>query len=97
MNKAFEETVENVPPAGRSGVEQTDTANREARKTVRNAAVKLMERGDFEKIVGEELRAGHRAGGLLICDVDRFREIHDIYGQDACNALLRHVADVLFD
>lgn len=93
INRAFEETVENVQPAESLRAEQADTANRE----VREMSVKLMERRDFEKTVNEELKAGQKQGCLLICDVDRFREIYDIYGQDACNAVLRHVTDVLFE
>lgn len=85
--------MENVQPAESSRTEQADTVNREVRRT----SVKLMERSDFEKTVSEELKAGQKRGCLLICDVDRFREIHDIYGQDACNAVLRHVTDVLFE
>lgn len=102
INSTFEGAVENVRTAAdaqedisRAG--QTDPADREMRITGRKAPAELGERGDFEKMVNEELRAGDKQGCLLICDVDRFREIHDIYGQEACNALLRHVADVLFD
>lgn len=59
--------------------------------------LRLLERGEFEKIVNENLSAGGRQGCLLISDVDRFREINDIYGQDTGNAVLRHVVNVLLN
>lgn len=58
---------------------------------------KLIERRDFERIVDEELRAGHGQGCLLVGNVDRFREVCEIYGQDTGNAVLRRVVDVLLE
>lgn len=59
------------------------------------SAVQVVERKSFEKIVNEKLSVGQGYGCLLVCDVDRCREINDIYGYDTGDAVLRNVADVL--
>lgn len=64
-------------------------------QTRQGVPVKLMERRDFERTVNEELAANRGQGCLLIADVDRFRTVYDIYGPDAGNMVLQHVADVL--
>lgn len=57
--------------------------------------VRLVDRKSFEKIVGGSLSEGQEQGCLLVCDVDRCREINDIYGRDTGDAVLRNVTDVL--
>lgn len=59
------------------------------------SAVQVVERKFFERIVNEYLSVGQECGCLLICDVDKCREINDIYGHDTGDAVLRNVADVL--
>lgn len=59
--------------------------------------VKMLDRKTFERIVNEDLCEGRREGCLLIGDVDRCRDINDIYGHDIGDAVLRYVADVLCD
>ena len=76
--------------------ETADVGQQDMRGTGRNAFDKLIERRDFERIVDEELRAGHSQGCLLVGNVDRFREVCEIYGQDKGNAVLRRVVEVLF-
>lgn len=71
-----------------SGVERNGTAD---------ASGRLLERKAFEKFVDEDLRAGGMTGCLLVGDVDRFRKINDIYGQDTGDAVLRHVVKALLD
>lgn len=61
----------------------------------KKSAVRVVERKLFERIVNEYLSVGHEYGCLLVCDVDRCREINDIYGHDTGDAVLRNVADVL--
>ena len=61
------------------------------------SAVQLVERKSFEKIVNDSLNAGQGKGCLLVCDVDRCRDINDIYGRDTGDAVLRYVACVLCD
>lgn len=71
-----------------SGVERNGTAD---------ASGRMLERKAFEKFVNEDLRAGGMTGCLLIGDVDRFREINDIYGQDMGDAVLWYVVKALLD
>ena len=59
------------------------------------SAVRVVDRKLFERIVNEYLSVRQECGCLLVCDVDRCREINDIYGHDTGDAVLRNVADVL--
>lgn len=61
------------------------------------AGVKTVDRKTFEKIVTESLGSGRIQGCLLLCNVDRFRDINNIYGRDVGDAVLRYVARVLCD
>lgn len=54
-----------------------------------------LDRRAFDRIVAESLRGGHKGGCLLLCDVDRYREIKAIYGKETGDAVLRHVCDAL--
>ncbi len=76
--------------------EPADVGHHDMYGTGQNVFDKLVERRDFERIVDEELRAGHSQGCLLVGNVDRFREVCEIYGQDTGNAVLRRVVEVLF-
>ena len=58
--------------------------------------VRLVDRKSFEKSVGDSLNERRGQGCLLVCDVDRCREINDIYGHDTGDAVLRNVTDVLY-
>lgn len=57
--------------------------------------VRLVDRKSFERIVDDSLDEGQKQSCLLVCDVDRCREINDIYGHDTGDAVLRNVTDVL--
>lgn len=57
--------------------------------------VQTLDRKTFEKTVNESLDKGEETGCLLVCDVDRLREINDIYGCDSGDSVLVYVADVL--
>ena len=59
------------------------------------SAVRVVERRLFERIVNEYLSVGQGYGCLLVCDVDKCREINDIYGHETGDAVLRNAADVL--
>lgn len=59
------------------------------------STVQVVDHKTFEKIVNESLRVGQDKGCLLVCNVDRCREINDIYGRDTGDAVLRHVESVL--
>lgn len=58
-------------------------------------SVKMLDGKTFDRIVDESLSGGRRTGCLLICDVDRCKEINDIYGRDTGDGVLRYVEDVL--
>lgn len=58
-------------------------------------AAQTLDRQTLEKSVNESLSKGLKTGSLLVCDVDKCREINDIYGYDAGDAALANVADVL--
>lgn len=60
-------------------------------------SVKMIDRKDFERLVNESPDGGQKKGCLLIGNVDRCRDINNIYGRDAGDAVLRYVADVLCD
>ena len=77
--------------------EAADVGHQDMHGTGRAAFDKLIERRDFERIVDEELRSGHGQGCLLVGNVDRFREVCEIYGQDTGNAVLRRVVGVLLE
>lgn len=93
---AFGQNGKREQQEGLFRAEAADVGHKDMRGTGRDAYDKLIERRDFERIVDEELRAGHRQGCLLVGDVDRFREVCEIYGQDKGNAVLRRVVEVLF-
>lgn len=79
-----------------SGEQDVYGAGQDAHDAGRDAFDRLMERRAFEKIVDEKLRAGRGQGCLLVGNVDRFREVCDIYGPDTGRDVLRRVVDVLF-
>lgn len=57
--------------------------------------VQVVDQKSFERIVNDSLSARQDQGCLLVCNVDRSREINDIYGRDIGDAVLRHVVSVL--
>lgn len=79
--------------------DESYTAAEESRETVAvkdmSRSLKALDGKTFDKIVGESLSGGRKTGCLLICDVDRCKEINDIYGRDIGDGVLRYVEDVL--
>lgn len=59
------------------------------------SVIQMLDRKTFEKSVTESLNRGRKTGCLLICDVDRCKEINDTYGHDTGSAVLVRVGDVL--
>lgn len=67
-------------------------------RTLQNEFVmQVVGRKNFEKIVNDSLGEGQGQGCLLVCDVDRCREINDIYGHDTGDAVLGYVEYVICD
>ena len=60
------------------------------------SAGQIVDRNTFERIVGESLKK-KEPGWLLVCNVDRCREINNIYGRDIGDNVLRYVAVTLCD
>lgn len=61
------------------------------------SVVQLIDRKTFERLVNESLDGSRRQGCLLIGDVDRCRDINNIYGRETGDAILRYAACVLCD
>lgn len=78
-----------------SGVSRAADLSRFGTERQDEPTAQTLDRQTFEKSVNESLSKGPGTGGLLVCDVDKCREINDIYGYDAGDAALANVADVL--
>ncbi|MDE6388689.1 MAG: GGDEF domain-containing protein [Lachnospiraceae bacterium] len=63
----------------------------------KNVFDKVTDQKDFGRFVNDMLREGCEAGCILVGDVDRFKEINDIYGRDTGVAIQRSVIGVLYD
>lgn len=60
----------------------------------------LPNRGHLVTLLPEVLNAAARAGervGLLVLDLDRFKQVNDVHGHAAGDAVLKHVADTVLD
>lgn len=68
-----------------------------ARKTTygNDSLTGVADRKNFENTLNRLLAEEHRAGCLLEIDVDRMREINNIYGQDAGNSILCRIVELL--
>lgn len=57
----------------------------------------VLNRKTFDRIVDESLSGGRKTGWLLVCNVDRFSNINDIYGRETGDAVMQSMAGVLRD
>ena len=91
---AGKDTIDSEMPA-----DESLAAAGDSRETVMTQdtpqSLKMLDGKTFDKVIGESLSGGRRTGCLLICDVDRCKEINDIYGRDIGDAVLQYVEDVL--
>lgn len=78
---------------GQDGLNESSTGH--GLDVKRDVLTELPDRKSFEKIVDRELSMGTVSGCLIIGDVDRFKEINDIYGYDIGDDVLRYVVHVL--
>lgn len=69
-----------------------DSSNKEV-----SGPVKMVDRKTFEILVNESLGMRKGKGCLLIGDVDRCRDINNIYGHETGDAVLHHIETVLCD
>ena len=61
------------------------------------ADVRMVDRRDFERIVNESVSRQPESGCLLIGDVDRCRDINNIYGYEAGDAVLQYISGTVSD
>lgn len=61
------------------------------------AAAQMQDIRTFERIVDESLGRAKEYGCLMTVDVDKFRDVNNLYGQDAGDAVLRYTECVLRD
>ena len=71
------------------------TSDKSGSDDARDVLDKVTDRKNFEKIVNDMLREGHKAGSIMIGDLDRFKDINEIYGHDTGDAVLRSTANIL--
>lgn len=69
----------------------------ESVKQDESVAAQMLDLGTFEKIVNESLGQAREYGCLMSVDVDKFRDVNNLYGWDAGDAVLRDVERVLRD
>lgn len=62
-----------------------------------SAAAQMLDLKTFERVVSESLGQAREQGCLLTVDVDKFRDVNDLHGQDAGGAVLHYVERVLCD
>lgn len=97
INKAFGQGREYRRATKEPSAKKTDSGQREVGGTGQKAPVQAVDRSEFELLVNTDLSENLTRGWLFVADVDRFREVADLYGQDTGEAVLDHVADVLLD
>ncbi|MCM1121017.1 MAG: GGDEF domain-containing protein [Eubacterium sp.] len=61
----------------------------------KDAFDKVMERKAFERTVDDMLHGGQVAGCMLLGDLDRFKDINEIYGRDTGDAVLQSATNIL--
>lgn len=74
---------------------QGRAAPRVYREGERDALTGVADRDAFWRIVEEALAGGRRSGCLVLVDVDSMQEIHERFGKERGNQVLRAVADLL--
>ncbi len=58
----------------------------------------LLNRREFDRILGDELNRGRRFGrpvALALIDIDHFKKVNDTHGHPAGDAVLQHVAGIV--
>lgn len=96
--------VKGIKSDGRSNANRHVLHGASASKSLKSGSspqgksvVQWVGRKNFEKIVDDSLRKEQGQGCLLIGDVDRCRDINNIYGRDTGDAVVQYAASVLYD
>lgn len=69
----------------------------ETEERAETAGVRMVDRKDFERIVNESVNRRPEHGCLMIGDVDRCRDINNIYGYESGDAVLQYVSGTVGD
>ncbi|MFS1703517.1 GGDEF domain-containing protein [Alteromonas sp. AMM-1] len=85
---------------GASVFEQTDRTRRKQEKKLRAVALydeltQLLNRRGFKQIIDQQLAHQRRVGGgmgLMLVDIDHFKQVNDRYGHDIGDKVIQHVA-----
>lgn len=78
-----------------TGISSAADLSRPGQAHQEESVIQTLDRKAFERIVNESLNRERETGCLLVCDVDRCKEINDTYGHDTGDAVLVRVGDVL--
>ena len=85
---------------GASVHEQTDRTRRKLEKKLRAVALydeltQLLNRRGFKQVIDQQLAHQRRVGGgvgLMLVDIDHFKQVNDRYGHDVGDKVIRHIA-----
>lgn len=88
---------------GASVHEQTDRTRRKLEKKLRAVALydeltQLLNRRGFKQIIEQQIAHQRRLGGamgIMLVDIDHFKQVNDRYGHDVGDKVIRHVASNL--
>ena len=92
------ELVEYLAAQAATSIENVALHERAEEQAVTDALTGLANRRHFEDRLTQEVeraRRSHAPCGLLMLDIDDFKQVNDRYGHIAGDAVLREVADVL--
>lgn len=85
------EAVQPIDMKTAAGAEQQEVP------VLQNVFDNMADQKKFTETVDDMIREGRGDGCILVSDLDRFKEVNDIYGHDTGNAVLRNVASILYE
>lgn len=92
------ELVEYLAAQAATSIDNVALHERAEEQAVTDALTGLANRRHFEERLVEEIersRRSHQPAGLLMIDIDDFKQVNDVYGHMAGDQVLREVAEVL--
>lgn len=69
---------------------------RAAKSDAQNAFDRLADQKEFGRIVDAAISGGHGQGCILLSNLDRFRELNDLYGHDTGDAVMWNAVHELY-